>query len=547
MVTTLILAGLLAAPQVPAAEYYPDALRAYWSENHTAAFVLAALAVECDPNPKRVEHAAYLTTVLALEKMTEVQLDESAADARIAPLMLDLYGKTLRALRTNDHSTAYRAWRDFALATPSERWQRVAVGLGVPVGHSTPKTLGERDLNLAFAELVLRLDGEPTVVGRIVETTFPETPAQKIRAAKILAGISERTGDVAWGEKAFHAWLEAGQTVAAEALASRLVTNNATSFDLLMSLANGFMHRKMNERAGEVLTIAARRFRSDKAEIVLARAELDRRARRYDKLLQELLAAGKNSASFRAAHYHPVWAKPFDVAGLATGPDDSVYAITSESKPRVLHLSRAGDVQAQYGPFEDPTVDGVHPFAVFSDGTFLIRNRRYSPAGALVREYPLSPSVRAVSIDNDQRVFALGQTDGIKILDADGRQLSHCQWEGRDMSGCVALAGSGNQILLLTSQGPRWVNQDCRFTGYWDNTRYRHLSAGCDDLFYLCNANATRVIRSSHPNQWETIQSLPLGGSVIAAATAGGFYVGGVKTERGAWLVKFAPAIVPRE
>jgi hypothetical protein len=115
------------------------------------------------------------------------------------------------------------------------------------------------------------------------------------------------------------------------------------------------------------------------------------------------------------------------------------------------------------------------------------------------------------------------------------------------MSGCVALAGSGNQILLLTSQGPRWVNQDCRFTGYWDNTRYRHLSAGCDDLFYLCNANATRVIRSSHPNQWETIQSLPLGGSVIAAATAGGFYVGGVKTERGAWLVKFAPAIVPRE
>jgi hypothetical protein len=47
--------------------------------------------------------------------------------------MLDIYARGLRALKTNDHATAFRAFRDFAFSTPSERWQSIGAAAVVPM------------------------------------------------------------------------------------------------------------------------------------------------------------------------------------------------------------------------------------------------------------------------------------------------------------------------------------------------------------------------------------------------------------------------------
>ncbi|MGD0649858.1 MAG: tetratricopeptide repeat protein [Verrucomicrobiia bacterium] len=538
----------------PAPPYYQEALRAYWGEDNPAAFVLASLAVEKDPDPQHIEHAGYLATVLASEKLSVTELKEVTLDARIAHLMLDVYARGLRASKTNDYAQAFRAFRDFTFCTPSERWRRIGLTTSVPPNWARLNSPGESDQNLRLAELALKLAPDPTTAGQIAEAASPATAAQKARAAEMLAAVFERTGELRWSEKAFALLLEAQQPARAETLALRILTNDSATVSTYVSLGTAYTRAGRLTRAEEVLTAAIGRFGNRHADITLAQAELYRRQQRYDDALNELLTAGREVEQFRREHYHPVWAKQLEAVALATGPDDSVYAITGETKPRVLHLSRDGEVLAQYGPFEDPTDDGAHPFAVFNDGTFLIRNRRWSSDGRMLQEFPFSPSIRAVCVDRgQQRVLAFGRTEGIKILSADGQLLSHLCGDGsawtpcNNFCPCVAIAANEESILLVTRNGPVRLDYKGGYSGPWEGGGFHDVAAGRDGLFYLSRGDQVKVVRVAPFNAWQSMESIPHGGGAIAAATSGGFYVAGVTTEQGIWLIKYAPPIAPRE
>ncbi|HUJ71032.1 MAG TPA: hypothetical protein VLZ30_02230, partial [Verrucomicrobiae bacterium] len=73
------------------------------------------------------------------------------------------------------------------------------------------------------------------------------------------------------------------------------------------------------------------------------------------------------------------------------------------------------------------------------------------------------------------------------------------------------------------------------------------ISAGRDGLFYLSRGDQVKVVRSTPFSPWQPLDSIPLGGRAITASTSGGFYVAGVATESGVWLVKYAPPTVPRD
>ena len=531
--------------------YYPEALRAYWNESNSTAFVLASLAVEKDPDLHHAEQAAYLASVLVTEKLSGSELKEAVTDPRISHLMLDIYARGLRAAKTNDYALAFRAFRDFTLCTPSEAWRRVSLTALSSPGMGHPNSPGEIDQNLLLAEVALKLAVDPVVAGQLAETAGTRTPAQHARAAQVLEATFEHTGDLAWGEKAFARWLDAQQPGVADKLAGRLLASESATANTYVSITAGYMRTGRLTRAEEILRAANNRFRNGCAEVTSARAELYWREHRYDDALNELLIAGRENPQFRREHYHPVWAKPVEAVGLATGPDDSVYAITGETKPRVLHFNRDGDLMAQYGPFDDPTEDGVHPFAAFNDGSFLIRNRRWSPDGQMLRELPLSPGVRAVSIDSDQRVLAWGRSDGIKIFGSDGQLVTHLCGDGPpsyvcNSCPCAAIAAGLERIILVTWNGVNQLDYRGNFFGPGEAGRFHDLAAGRDGIFYLTSDSQVKVVRVA-PYSWQSLESIPCGGLAVAGATSGGFYVAGVTTERGTWLVKFAPPVAPRD
>ena len=139
----------------------------------------------------------------------------------------------------------------------------------------------------------------------------------------------------------------------------------------------------------------------------------------------------------------------------------------------MFHLNRDGEVLAQYGPFEDPTNDGTHPFAVFNDGTFLIRNRRWSSDGRMLQEFPFSPSVRAVCVDRGQRVLAFDSTEGITILSADAKVITNLCHGGPgwtpcyNFCPCVSIAANEESIVLVTRNGPMRLNYKGGYSGPW--------------------------------------------------------------------------------
>lgn len=540
------------APAVAPASYQ-EALRAYWSERNSTAFVLAALAVEQDPNPRHAAHAAYLVEVLAWEKLSKAQLEEALSDPRIEPLMLDIYVRGVGALKTNDFLLAFEAFRDFVLSTPSERWRAVGLKMTAWRGWRGGSPPGEIDQNLRLAELALQSAPDVTLAGQIAEAVAgPVSRAQKVRAAQIMAVVFERTGELSWAEKAFARLLETQQFDAAEALAPRILTNSAATVSTYVSVGSNYAGAGQLQRAEEILTEAAGRFGDRYAELTVARAELYRLQQRYDDALNELLRAGREVAQFRRERHHPVWARQIKAVALAGGPDDSVYAITGESRPKVLHLNRDGDVVAEYGPFEDPTDDGTHPFAVFKDGTFLIRNRRWSPEGRLLQELPLSSDVSAVSVTADQRLIAVGPTDGIKLFGANGELLAHLCRDGVPSPECYycpcsAIAASKDRIFLVTGDSLVHLNKDGHHFSRWEGAWVRSVAAGREGVVYVSGTDQVKIFSTRPLVGWRSFEVIPLGGGVIAAATSGGFYVAGVATESGVWLVKYAPPAAPRE
>jgi tetratricopeptide (TPR) repeat protein len=538
------------SPPVPS--YYGDALKAYWSENNSTAFVFAVLAVEKEADDRHAAHAAYLVDVLASEKLSAAQLDETLRDPRIAPLMLDIYVRGLGALKTNDAPLAYRAFRDFTLATPSERWRVMGLKRVAPVGWGPPPSVGEIDQNLRLAELTLNSASDVTQAGQIADTVGgPATKAQRIRAAQIMTAVFERTGDSSWAEKAFVRCLETQQRDTAENLAQRILTNESATVGTYVSVGLGYARAGQTEAATKVLAAAKTRFGDRYAELSLAQVELYRRQQRYDDALQELLRAGREVEAFRREHYHPVWAKRIEAAGLATGPDDSVFAITGDDRPRVLRVNRDGEVVGEYGPFEDPGDDGTHPFAVFKDGTFLIRNGRWSSDGRLLKEFPFSSAVWAVSITRDQRVIVVGREEGIKVFSPEGEEQLHLcgdrnAWPCQNCP-CRGIVLGETLIQVITRQGLVRMDQKGNFFGPWDGPWTRSVAAGRDEIFYVTGKNQTKVFRTFPQGGRDFEDTLPCGGSAVAGGTSGGFYVAGVATESGAWLVKFAPPVVLRD
>jgi len=73
------------------------------------------------------------------------------------------------------------------------------------------------------------------------------------------------------------------------------------------------------------------------------------------------------------------------------------------------------------------------------------------------------------------------------------------------------------------------------------------VAAGRNDFSYAAGNDQVKVSRTFSFRGRDFIEMIPFGGTAIAPASAGGFYVAGVTTERGVWVVKYAPPAVPRK
>ena len=102
-----------------------------------------------------------------------------------------------------------------------------------------------------------------------------------------------------------------------------------------------------------------------------------------------------------------------------------------------------------------------------------------------------------------------------------------------------------DKIFLATRNGLLHLNEKGNFFGQWEGGSVRGVTAGSDDLFYVTNSDQVKAFRTFSYGGRKNIDAIPLGGGTIAAGTLGGFYLGGITTERGVWLVKFAPPTLP--